>query len=79
MLKVNKSINISGQSYIEVTDGTGKVQKQVAYLSANVQENDKSANINKSIQDMDLFNTNKTAILADFQEFENTVYDLLSE
>lgn len=33
-------------------------------------------NINKSIQDKELFNLNKKDVLKDFSEFENYVYSL---
>lgn len=77
MLKINKSTNITGQSIIDVTEGEGTVSKQVAYMNANVQENDQTVNINKSIQNSELFNENKEAVLADFKEFEDIVYGLL--
>ena len=76
MLNINKTTNVSGQSFIEVTENDSTVKKQVAYMNASVSENG-NVNINKSIQDITLFNENKEAILADFAEFENYVYGLV--
>lgn len=76
MLNINKTTNVSGQSFIEVTENDSTVKKQVAYMNASVSENG-NVNINKSIQDIALFNENKEAVLADFTEFENYVYGLV--
>lgn len=76
MLNINKTTNVSGQSFIEVTENDSSVKKQVAYMNASVSENG-NVNINKSIQDVVLFNENKEAVLADFTEFENYVYGLV--
>lgn len=76
MLNINKTTNVSGQSLIEVTENDSTVKKQVAYMNASVSENG-NVNINKSIQDITLFNENKDAVLADFTEFENYVYGLV--
>ena len=76
MLNINKTTNVSGQSLIEVTENDSTVKKQVAYMNASVSENG-NVNINKSIQDVALFNANKEAVLADFTEFENYVYGLV--
>lgn len=76
MLNINKTTNVSGQSLIEVTENDSTLKKQVAYMNASVSENG-NVNINKSIQDITLFNENKEAVLADFTEFENYVYGLV--
>ena len=76
MLNINKTTNVSGQSLIEVTENDSTVKKQVAYMNASVSENG-NVNINKSIQDITLFNENKDAVLANFAEFENYVYGLV--
>lgn len=76
MLNINKTTNVSGQSLIEVTENDSTAKKQVAYMNASVSENG-NVNINKSIQDITLFNENKDAVLADFTEFENYVYGLV--
>ena len=76
MLNINKTTNVSGQSFIEVIENDSTIKKQVAYMNASVSENG-NVNINKSIQDIALFNENKEAVLADFTEFENYVYGLV--
>ena len=76
MLNINKTTNVSGQSLIEVTENDSTLKKQVAYMNASVSENG-NVNINKSIQDITLFNENKDAVLADFAEFEDYVYGLV--
>ena len=60
MLNINKTTNVSGQSLIEVTENDSTLKKQVAYMNASVSENG-NVNINKSIQDITLFNENKEA------------------
>lgn len=75
MLKTNKSVTVTGQSYIKVNNGDGQSEKIVAYMNASIPENG-DININKSIQDKDLFSKNKKDILKDFSEFENYVYSL---
>lgn len=47
-------------------------------MNANIQEGDSVVNINKSIQNRDLFSVNKDTVLADFKSFEDTVYDILN-
>lgn len=76
MLKTNKSITITGQSFIETTTEDGqKTQKQAAYMNANISENGE-INVNKSILDKDLFKDNRESVFADFEEFENRVYNI---
>ena len=47
MLKINTTINLNGNSYID-----GQV---VAYMSASISTDGQSANINKSIANQDLY------------------------
>lgn len=75
MLKTNVSTTITGQSII--TDAEGN-EKQVAYMNATIDKT-RSTNINKSIQNIELFNANKTDVLSDFAEFEAFVYDNMAE
>ena len=75
MLRTNKSVTVTGQSYIETDDEDGRAEKVVAYMNASIPENG-DININKSIQDKSLFNANKKDVLKDFSEFENYVYNL---
>lgn len=76
MLKINKSTNISGQSFVDVTEGI-ETTKQVAYMNATISDEDSNVRINKAIQDKDLFAANKEAVVADFTEFETYVYGLV--
>ncbi|MEG2246300.1 MAG: hypothetical protein RSC84_02525 [Peptostreptococcaceae bacterium] len=67
MLKINKTINISGTSEIE-----GKV---VVYMNASIStDGNTNANINKSIANQELYNSNKTTGRADMAEFEKEVH-----
>lgn len=75
MLKTNKSVTVTGQSFIEVDNNNGQSEKIVAYMNASIPEHG-DININKSIQDKELFNLNKKDVLKDFSEFENYVYSL---
>lgn len=75
MLKINKSINVNGQVYVEAQEEKETIQKQVAYLNATIGSNGE-ININKSIQDSKLFNENKAAVQNDFTEFENKIYEM---
>lgn len=78
-LKISKSTNIIGQVLVDTVNETDEtVQQQVAYMNANIQEGDSVVNINKSIQNRDLFSVNKDTVLADFKSFEDTVYDILN-
>lgn len=71
MLKINKTINLNGVSEIN-----GQV---VAYMSASLNTDDNSSNINKSITNQDLYNENKAEIRADFSKFESEVYKMEDE
>ena len=78
MLKTTKLTTVNGQVFIENKAKTGDTteSKQVAYLNATIYE-DGNVNINKSIQNTELFNSNKTAVLEDFTSFETYVYGLM--
>lgn len=72
MLTVNKNITLSGTSKI---DGA-----QVAYMSASIStDGGAGANVNKTITNQELYNTNKVAVRADIAEFEQQVYKLEDE
>lgn len=75
MLDINKTISITGTSSIEIMENGNKVRKQIAYMNANIPKNG-DFNINKSIQERDLFDTYADDIIADFNEFEKHVYEL---
>ena len=65
MLSTTKTISINGTSSIEV-DG---VKKTLAYFNAQIQSDGKY-NINQSVQNVDVYKTNKDAVKADYDEFE---------
>lgn len=74
MLKISETRNVSGQVMI----GEGEKAKQVAYLNASVSK-DGNVNINKTIQDKEVFKENKEAVLKDFTDFETFVYGIIPE
>ena len=74
MLKISETRNVSGQVMI----GDGEKAKQVAYLNASVSK-DGNVNINKTIQDKEVFKENKEAVLKDFTDFETFVYGIIPE
>ena len=74
MLKISETRNVSGQVMI----GEGEKAKQVAYLNASVSK-DGNVNINKTVQDKEVFKENKEAVLKDFTEFETFVYGIIPE
>lgn len=65
MLSIQKSINFSGTSSIDVNG----VKTPVAYFNAQIQSDGKY-NINQSIQNVDAYKSNKDAVKADYDEFE---------
>ena len=65
MLSIQKSINFSGTSTVEVNG----VKTPVAYFNAQIQSDGKY-NINQSIQNVDAYKANKDAVKADYDEFE---------
>lgn len=73
-----KSISISGASVIETADESGTRTEQVAYMSASIDESGR-VNINKNITNQELYAANKTAVRADFTEFEAKVYEIEDE
>lgn len=67
MLKGSKSVSLSFQSM---------VGDQVAiYMSAQIPENGKS-NSNMTIQDLELYEANKTECRKDMNEFNNMLWEL---
>lgn len=68
MLSVQKSVNFSGMSSVEV-DGK---QKVFAYFNANIGTDGKH-NVNYSIQNEELYKANKDIFKADRAEFEDAV------
>lgn len=72
MLEVNKNITLTGLSKI---DGV-----QVAYMSATISsDGGTGANVNKSITNQEVYNSNKVQVRKDISEFENKVYEVEDE
>lgn len=72
MLNVNKNITLSGTSVI---DGV-----QVAYMSANISTDGGSgANVNSTITNQEIYNSNKAQVRADIKAFEEEVYKIEDE
>ena len=65
MLSIQKSINFSGTSTVEVNG----VKTPVAYFNAQIQSDGKY-NINQSVQNVDAYKSNKDVVKADYDEFE---------
>jgi histidinol phosphatase-like enzyme len=74
MVVLNKSITINGASVIN----DGEKDVQVAYMNASIQT-DGNLNINKAIQNSEMFESNKDDVLKDFSAFEEFVYKELEE
>ena len=68
MLTTTKTISINGTSTVEV-DG---VKTPVAYFNAQIQSDGKY-NINQSVQNVELYKSNKETVKADYDEFETLV------
>lgn len=67
MLKGSKSVSMSYQSMIG--------DKVAVYMTASIPESGKSTS-NKTIQDLDLYEANKTECRADMGEFEEMLWEL---
>ena len=68
MLSIQKSINFSGTSRVDVNDES----KPFAYCNANIGPDGKH-NVNYSIQNEELYKANKDVFKSDRSEFEDTV------
>lgn len=72
MLNINKNITLNGVSLINGV--------QVVYMSATISSDGGSgANMNKSITNQELYNSNKAQVRADIAEFEQEVYKVEDE
>ena len=65
MLSTTKTISINGTSSVEVNG----VKTPVAYFNAQIQSDGKY-NINQSVQNVELYKSNKDTVKADYEEFE---------
>lgn len=74
MVILNKSITVTGASVFNI-DGR---DVQVAYMNATIPIDGK-VNINRAINDKELFEANKEEVLKDFAAFDEYVYNLIPE
>ena len=65
MLSTTKTISLNGTSTVEVNG----VKTPVVYFNAQIQANGKY-NINQSVQNVELYKSNKDTVKADYEEFE---------
>ena len=65
MLTTTKTISINGTSTVEVNG----VKTPVTYFNAQIQSDGKY-NINQSVQNVELYKSNKDTVKADYEDFE---------
>ena len=65
MLSTTKTISINGTSTVDVNG----VKTPVVYFNAQIQSDGKY-NINQSVQNVELYKSNKETVKADYDEFE---------
>ena len=65
MLSTTKTISINGTSTVEVNG----VKTPVVYFNAQIQSDGKY-NINQSVQNVELYKSNKDTVKADYDDFE---------
>lgn len=68
MLTTTKTISINGTSTVDVNG----VKTPVTYFNAQIQSDGKY-NINQSVQNVELYKSNKETVKADYDEFEALV------
>ena len=66
--RTTKTISINGTSTVEVNG----VKTSAAYFNAQIQSDGKY-NINQSVQNVELYKSNKETVKADYEEFETLV------
>ena len=74
MVKLNKQTSVTGACVLTV-DGK---EEQVAFMNANIPVSG-TPNINRAIQNVELFKGNKDEVLKDFEAFDDYVYGLMEE
>lgn len=74
MLNIQKTVNFSGTSSVEVNGES----KPFAYFNANIGSDGKH-NVNYSIQNEELYKANKDVFKADRAEFEDAVDSYTTE
>lgn len=72
MLKLDKNITLNGASLVNGV--------QVAWMSATINsDGGAGANVNKTITNQEIYNSNKAEVRADIAKFEEQVYKLEDE
>ena len=74
MVKLNKQTSVTGACVLTI-DGK---EEQVAFMNANIPVSG-TPNINRAIQNVELFKGNKDEVLKDFEAFDEYVYGLIDE
>ena len=74
MVKLNKQTSVTGACVLTI-DGK---EEQVAFMNANIPVSG-TPNINRAIQNVELFKGNKDEVLKDFEAFDEYVYGLMDE
>lgn len=74
MVKLNKQTSVTGACVLNI-DGK---EEQVAFMNANIPVSG-TPNINRAIQNVELFKGNKDEVLKDFDAFDEYVYGLMEE
>lgn len=77
MLEAKKSITLTGTSTIEVTTAEGIQTVPVAYMSASIPDGGTQPNVTKTLQNRELYLTNKEQVKADMDEFEDMAWNLV--
>ena len=72
MVKLNKQVSVTGVCVLTVDDK----EEQVAYMNASIPVGG-APNISRTIQNVELFSTNKEEVLKDFAAFDTYVYSLI--
>ena len=75
MIKMNKQINLTGVSSV-IEDGK---ETQVAVMSATIPVAGGMPQINKGIQNKELFVAHQDEITADFASFEAKAYEIMAK
>lgn len=75
MIKMNKQVNLTGISSV-IEDGK---ETQVAVMSATIPVAGGMPQINKGIQNKELFANHQEEITADFASFDAKVYEIMAK
>lgn len=74
-MKITKTINLSAYSTISIQQADGTtVDTSIASFSATISDNYTSSQL--TIQDQELYNSNKALVRKDKSDFDNYVYNI---